>query len=97
MKENIRNTFVECPYCGKGTVTATVVTTFYCRKKYPLFKTGVEMDGETFEELYGEPQEPSMRFSSFYCSSCEKRFFPFQFDMTEDEDGNLRFEKREKR
>ena len=82
---------IPCPYCGKGTIIATVLTTFFCRKEKTLYRSGIEMDGETMMEAYGAPSAPSMHITSYRCTSCKKRFFSHQFELVPDEQGNLIF------
>jgi DNA-directed RNA polymerase subunit RPC12/RpoP len=88
---------IECPFCGKNSVMATVITTFYCTKEHPMYNDGVGIDGETFGELYGMPHKETMKYSSFRCTSCGKRFFPFQFKVETDENGICTFVEVEKK
>ncbi len=86
---------MKCPFCGKGKVYATVLTTFTCKKEYPMC-SGVEIGGDSIGEMFGECGETVVRFSSYRCDSCEKRWFPFQYNIEEDESGNYIFIEREK-
>lgn len=87
---------IECPFCGNGTVMATVVASFFCAKEHPMYKDGVDIDGETMEEAYGTPSVPSLRFSSFRCTSCGKRWLNSQYKVVQDDDGICTFVKNDK-
>lgn len=88
---------MKCPFCGKRTVYATVLTTFTCKKEYPMYVTGVEMDGDSVGETFGECNDRIVRCSSYRCDSCKKRWFPFQYKAEKDENGNFTFKRRERR
>lgn len=87
---------IECPFCGSGTVLATVLTSFRCVKEHPMYKDDVNIDGETMEQAYGTPSEPSMRFTSFRCTSCGKRWLNSQYKVVQDDDGICTFVKNDK-
>jgi len=87
---------MKCPFCGKGKVYATVLTTFTYKKEYPMYVTGVEIEGDSIGEMIGECSEPVVKCSSYRCDSCEKRWFPFQYKIKKDENGNCTFIECEK-
>ena len=87
---------MKCPFCGKGKVYATVLTTFTYKKEYPMYVTGVEIEGDSIGEMIGECSEPVVRCSSYRCDFCEKRWFPFQYKIKKAEKWELHFIECEK-
>lgn len=89
---------IECPYCGEKTVTAKVATTYYFFSEHPMYKNGVDMDGETMGQIIGEMTcAPVMKYAGFFCTSCGKNWTAYDYAPVKDENGLISFEKREKK
>lgn len=79
---------ISCPFCGKRTVTANIVASFYgVVKNVPIFKDGVNVNLGNLEEI----SKPSLKCSNFYCSSCDKKWYPFQCKLVIDDNGECSF------
>lgn len=84
---------VKCPFCGSKTVTATVVLCYYGRiKNIPIYKDGVDVNMGDLQEI----DEPSLRCSSFHCSSCDQKWYPSQYKLVREDNDECSFEYVEK-
>lgn len=89
---------IECPFCGGKAVTARIATTYYFVSEQPMYKDGVDMDGETMGEIIGEMNcPPVVKYTGFSCSSCGKQWSPYDYAPVKDENGMLSFVKQEKK
>lgn len=88
---------IACPFCGKGSVYATILTTFYFTAEHKMYKTGVDFFGDSFGEIFGEPDKskPLIKYTSFRCTSCGKRWINSQYKVVRDENGICSFVKQE--
>lgn len=87
---------LNCPFCGKGAVLATVLITIYYTQEHTIYEDGIKMDGDSLGEMFGTPGEPSMKYTSFRCTSCKKKWIQSQCKLIHDENGVHRFEIQEK-
>lgn len=86
---------IKCPYCGEKTVLAKILTQMYFLSEHPIHTGGVVMSGESMGEIIGEPScEPRMTYSSFRCTSCEKKWFSHEYRLVKDENGILSFKQQ---
>lgn len=89
---------IECPFCGEKTVLARVATTYYFVSDHPIYKDGVNMDGETMGQILGEMTcPPVMKYVSFRCDSCGKEWSVYDYAPVKGENGELSFVKQEKK
>lgn len=88
---------IACPFCGKGSVYATILTTIYFTAEHKMYKTGVDFSGDSFGEIFGEPDKfkPLIKYTSFHCTSCGKRWINSQYKVVRDESGIYSFVKQE--
>lgn len=97
MNEHIKEP-IECPFCGEKTVTARVSTTYYFVAEHPMYKDGVDMDGETMGQIIGDMTcPPVMKYVGFCCDSCGKEWSVYDYAPVKDENGMLSFVKQEKK
>ena len=97
MNEHIKEP-IECPFCGEKTVTAKVSTTYYFVSEHPMYKDGVDMDGDTMGQIIGEMTcPPVIKYAGFRCDSCGKEWSPYDYAPVKDENGMLSFVKQEKK
>ena len=97
MNEHIKEP-IECPFCGESTVTARIATTYYFVSEHPMYKDGVDMDGDTMGQIIGEMTcPPVMKYAGFRCDSCGKEWSPYDYAPVKDENGMLSFVKQEKK
>lgn len=69
---------LSCPFCGCNTVTANlVVKYFHVIEKAPIYRDGVDPNKGNM----GGMSEPTLHCSSFHCSSCDKKWYPFQYKL----------------
>lgn len=83
---------LNCPFRGNGTVLATVLITMYYTQEHTVYEGGIKMNGDSIEEMFGEPSEPTMKYTSFRCTSCKKKWIQSQCKLVHDEKGVHRFE-----
>ncbi len=89
---------IECPFCGEKTVLARISTTYYFVAEHPMYKDGVNMDGDTMGQIIGEMTcPPVIKYASFRCESCGREWSPHDYAPVKDENGMLSFVKREKK
>lgn len=97
MNENIKEP-IECPFCGEKTVLARISTTYCFVAEHPMYKDGVNMDGDTMGQIIGEMTcPPVIKYASFRCESCGREWSPHDYAPVKDENGMLSFVKREKK
>lgn len=83
---------IKCPFCGNKTVLATVITTLSFKSEHTLNTTGVDMNEDSVGEMFGEPNGTTMSYSSFRCTSCDKKWTYSKCKPVKDENGILSFE-----
>lgn len=86
---------IKCPFCGNKTILATILTTMSFLSEHPLYNTGVDMqesDKSTMGTILGEPNGTTMSYSSFRCTSCDKKWTYSKCKPVKDENGMLSFE-----
>lgn len=89
---------IECPFCGEKTVLARISTTYYFVAEHPMYKDGVDMDGETMGQIIGDMTcPPVMKYTGFRCDSCGKEWSAYDYAPVKDENGMLSFVKQEKK
>ena len=97
MNENIKE-LIECPFCGEKTVLARISTTYYFVAEHPMYKDGVNMDGDTMGQIIGEMTcPPVIKYASLRCESCGREWSPHDYAPVKDENGMLSFVKQDEK
>lgn len=73
---------IECPFCGEKTVLVTVLTKLCFKAEHTMYTNGADMNGDTNGNMFGEMAcEPMIHYSSYRCTSCGRRWFPFEYEL----------------
>lgn len=94
MTKNISYEPVECPFCGSKTVEVTIITSLYFKKAVRVYKNGINYYNNA--KILGEPYlEPTIRLTSFDCSSCKEHWVSHMYKLVKDDNGICSFVKNE--
>ena len=89
---------VECPFCRKGSVLASVMTHYCFRAEHGVYTDGIDIDGNTIGQILGDfCEKPIIHINKFRCVSCNKEWSKSEYKLEKDENGMLTFVKQEKK